>query len=157
MRITLLTIGKTDSLALEGLIKVYVKRLGHYLPFEMKVLPDVKRSSKTTLQSQREQEGRELLRQVEPTDMLVLFDERGTSYTSMGFAGYLQEQMNRGQRRMIFAIGGAYGFSPEVYARANGQITLSSMTFSHQMVRLFAVEQLYRAMTILKGEPYHHE
>lgn len=157
MRITLLTIGKTDRSDLSALIDVYVKRLGHYLPFDLKVLPDVKRSPKTTPELQKEQEGRELLRQIEPTDWLVLFDERGGRYTSVGFADYLQEQMNRGQRRVVFAIGGAYGFSPEVYARANAQITLSSMTFSHQMVRLFAAEQLYRAMTILRGEPYHHE
>lgn len=157
MRITLLAIGKTDRRELASLMEVYQGRLGHYLPFDLKVIPDVKRSPKTTPDLQKAQEGRELLRQIEPTDWLVLFDERGARYTSMEFADYLQELMNRGQRRVVFAIGGAYGFSPEVYARANAQITLSSMTFSHQMVRLFALEQLYRAMTILRGEPYHHE
>lgn len=157
MRITLLSVGKTDSSALAGLIQTYAKRLGHYLPFDMKELPDVKRSAKTTPQSQKELEGREILRQIEPTDRLILLDERGAEYTSVRFAQHLQEQMNRGQRRLVFVIGGPYGFSDEVYARANEQITLSRMTFSHQMVRLFAVEQLYRAMTILRGEPYHHE
>lgn len=157
MRITLLAIGKTDRSDMAALIEVYVKRLGHYLPFELKVLPDVKRSPKTTPELQKEQEGQALLRQIEPSDQLILFDERGSRYTSVGFADFLQEQMNRGQRHLVFAIGGAYGFSSEVYARANAQITLSSMTFSHQMVRLFAAEQLYRAMTILRGEPYHHQ
>lgn len=157
MRITLLTVGKTDSTALGGLIHMYAKRLGYYLPFDIKELPDVKRSPKTTPQQQKELEGRELLRQLETTDRLILLDERGKEYTSVRFAEHLQEQMNRGYKRLVFVIGGPYGFSAEVYARANEQITLSRMTFSHQMVRLFVVEQLYRAMTILRGEPYHHE
>lgn len=157
MRITLLVIGKTDSRALDELIQVYVGRIGHYLPFDLKVLPDVKRSAKTTPQLQKEQEGRELLKQIEPTDRLVLLDERGKAYTSVDFAQHLEERMVSGERRMVFVIGGPYGFSPDVYTRANEQITLSRMTFSHQMVRLFAVEQIYRAMTILRGEPYHHD
>lgn len=157
MRISLLVVGKTDSKILDELIGVYVGRIGHYVPFELKIIPDTKRSAKTTVQMQKEQEGRELLRLIEPTDRVLLFDERGRAYTSVEFASMLQERMLSGQKRLVLVIGGPYGFSDEVYARANGQISLSRMTFSHQMVRLFATEQIYRAMTILRGEPYHHE
>lgn len=157
MRITLLVIGKTDSRALEELIQVYVGRIGHYLPFELKVLPDIKRSPKTTPELQKEQEGRELLKHIDPTDRVVLLDERGRAYTSVAFARHLEAQMISGLRRLVIVIGGPYGFSSEVYARANEEITLSRMTFSHQMVRLFATEQIYRAMTILRSEPYHHD
>lgn len=157
MRITLLVVGKTDSRQLEELIQLYAQRIGHYLPYDMRVIPDVKRSSKTTPELQCLTEGREILRQVEPTDRLVLLDERGRAYTSVEFARHLEGRMVAGEKRLVFVIGGPYGFSDEVYARANEQITLSRMTFSHQMVRLFATEQIYRAMTILRGEPYHHE
>lgn len=157
MRITLLVIGKTDSRQLDELIQHYTQRIGHYLPYELKVIPDVKRGSKTTPDLQRELEGRELLRHIEPTDRLALLDERGSAFTSVAFARHLEGYMLSGLKRLVLAIGGPYGFSEEVYARANEQITLSCMTFSHQMVRLFATEQIYRAMTILRGEPYHHE
>lgn len=157
MRISLLVVGKTDSKTLEELIGVYVGRIGHYVPFELRVIPDVKRSAKMSVQMQKEQEGRELLRLIEPTDRVLLFDERGRAYTSVEFAEMLEGRMLSGEKRLVLIIGGPYGFSDEVYARANGQISLSRMTFSHQMVRLFATEQIYRAMTILRGEPYHHE
>lgn len=157
MHIRLLVVGKTDSRPMEELISTYIGRIGHYLPFEMRVIPNIKRSSKLTPALQQEQEGREILRQVDPSDMLVLLDERGAMHTSRQFAGYLERQMISGLRRMTFVIGGPYGFSPEVYARANDQVSLSKMTFSHQMVRLFTVEQIYRAMTIIRGEPYHHD
>lgn len=157
MKITLIAIGKTDSRELSQLIEMYTQRIGHYLPFELRIIPDVRRSAKTTPEAQREAEGRELLRLVEPTDRLALLDERGTAYSSIEFARHLEGHMIAGQRRLVLAIGGPYGFSTEVYQRANERITLSRMTFSHQMVRLFATEQIYRAMTILKGEPYHHE
>lgn len=157
MKITLIAIGKTDSRELAQLIDTYTQRIGHYLPFELRIIPDVRRSAKTTPEAQREAEGREILRLIEPTDRLALLDERGTAYSSIEFARHLEGHMIAGQKRLVLVIGGPYGFSPEVYQRANERITLSRMTFSHQMVRLFATEQIYRAMTILKGEPYHHE
>lgn len=157
MKITLIAIGKTDSRELAQLIDTYTQRIGHYLPFELRIIPDTKRSAKTTPEAQREAEGREILRLIEPTDRLALLDERGTAYSSIEFARHLEGHMIAGQKRLVLVIGGPYGFSPEVYQRANERITLSRMTFSHQMVRLFATEQIYRAMTILKGEPYHHE
>ncbi len=157
MRILLLVVGKTDSRPLDELIQQYAQRIGHYLPWEMRVIPDTKRSAKTTPEAQRIAEGRELLRHIETSDRVALLDERGKAFTSVEFARHLEGRMIAGERRLVLIIGGPYGFSEEVYARANEQITLSRMTFSHQMVRLFAVEQIYRAMTILKGEPYHHE
>ncbi len=157
MKISLIVIGKTDSKEIERLIADYVKRLGHYLPFDLTVLPDVKRSSKTSEAKQKEDEGENLLKQLSPRDKLFLFDERGKSLTSVNFSRFIEEKMLAGEHRLVFAIGGPYGFSEAVYQRADGKISLSAMTFSHQMVRLFAVEQIYRAMTILRGEPYHHE
>ncbi len=157
MRISLIVIGKTDSKEIERLTADYVKRLGHYLPFDLTVLPDVKRSAKTSEIKQKEDEGENLLKQLSPRDKLFLFDERGKMYSSLAFSDFIEKQMIAGEHRLVFAIGGPYGFSEAVYQRANGQISLSKMTFSHQMVRLFAVEQIYRAMTIQRGEPYHHE
>ena len=149
MQLTLLVVGKTDSKHIEELMQHYAARLKHYLPFELKVIPDLRRGRLSEAQ-QCVEEGRELLRQVQPGDRLWLFDERGDQLTSRAFA-------QRIERRLIRAIGGPYGFSEEVYARAQGLVGLSKMTFSHQMVRLFALEQLYRAQTILRGEPYHHD
>ncbi len=157
MRINLIVVGKTDSKEIERLTNDYVKRLGHYLPFDLTILPDVKRSSKTNEGKQKEDEGEQLLKQLSPRDKLFLFDERGKEFSSVGFADFIQDKMIAGEHRLVFVIGGPYGFSEAVYQRANGKISLSKMTFSHQMVRLFAVEQIYRAMTILRGEPYHHE
>lgn len=157
MNILLVCVGKTDSPALEGLIQTYCTRLGHYLPFELKVLPDVRRGKHIDPALQKQAEGQSILSLLSPTDRLILLDERGHAYTSRGFAQHLEGHMLASQKRLVFVIGGPYGFSEEVYSRANEKITLSSMTFSHQMVRLFAVEQLYRAMTILRGEPYHHD
>ena len=132
MHLMLLAVGKTDSRHIEELTKLYADRLGHYLPFTLQIIPDIRRSSKLSPELQKQAEGAEILRLVAPTDRLVLFDERGREFSSKAFAD-------------------------EVYARANDRVSLSQMTFSHQMVRLFAVEQLYRAQTILRGEPYHHE
>lgn len=156
MKILLLAIGKTDSRELERLITHYSNRIGHYLPFELKVIPDVRRSSKTNEELQKSSEGREILSALQPTDRLILLDERGKSLSSVELANYLEGRMLASDKRLVFVIGGPYGFAPEVYERANEQISLSRMTFSHQMVRLFFVEQIYRAMTILRGEPYHH-
>ncbi len=157
MKILLLAIGKTDSRELESLIQNYTKRIGHYLPFEMKVIPDVRRSGKISAEQQKLNEGREILEQVQTTDRLILLDERGKSMSSIEFASHIEGRMLLSDKRLVFVIGGPYGFSQEVYERANEQLSLSRMTFSHQMVRLFVVEQIYRAMTILRGEPYHHE
>ena len=157
MQLSLLVLGKTDSAQIETEIKRYESRLKHYLPFELKVIPDVRRGSKLTPEEQKRAEGIELLRYITPTDRVYLFDERGESYTSRVFATFIERAMVSGERRLVFIIGGPYGFSPEVYERADGQVSLSRMTFSHQMVRLFAIEQLYRAQTIIRGEPYHHD
>lgn len=157
MKILLLAIGKTDSRELDSLIQTYASRLKHYLPFEMKIIPDVRRSAKIPPEQQKQNEGREILAQLQSGDRLILLDERGKAYTSVDFAKHLESRMLASDKRLVFVIGGPYGFSEEVYKRADEQITLSRMTFSHQMVRLFITEQLYRAMTILRGEPYHHE
>ena len=157
MQLSLLVLGKTDSAQIDTEIKRYESRLKHYLPFELRVIPDVRRGSKLTPEEQKRAEGIELLRYITPTDRVYLFDERGESYTSRVFATFIERAMVSGERRLVFIIGGPYGFSPEVYERADGQVSLSRMTFSHQMVRLFAIEQLYRAQTIIRGEPYHHD
>ena len=157
MQLSLLVLGKTDSAQIETELKRYESRLKHYLPFELRVIPDVRRGSKLTPEEQKRAEGIELLRYITPTDRVYLFDERGESYTSRAFATFIERAMVSGERRLVFIIGGPYGFSPEVYERADGQVSLSRMTFSHQMVRLFAIEQLYRAQTIIRGEPYHHD
>ena len=157
MQLSLLVLGKTDSAQIETEIKRYESRLKHYLPFELRVIPDVRRGSNLTPEEQKRAEGIELLRYITPTDRVYLFDERGESYTSRVFATFIERAMVSGERRLVFIIGGPYGFSPEVYERADGQVSLSRMTFSHQMVRLFAIEQLYRAQTIIRGEPYHHD
>ena len=142
MHLMLLAVGKTDSRHIEELTKLYADRLGHYLPFTLQIIPDIRRSSKLSPELQKQAEGVEILRLVAPTDRLVLFDERGRELSSKAFASYIERVMVSGERRMIFVIGGPYGFSDEVYARANDRVSLSQMTFSHQMVRLFAVPQL---------------
>lgn len=157
MRITLLVVGKTDNRHLEELIQLYSRRIVHYLPYDMKVIPDVKRGGKITVEQQKQSEGSEILRQINPNDRLVLFDECGQQLTSVELSRYIEGRMIGGERRLVFVIGGPYGFSDAVYDRADDTIALSRMTFSHQMVRLFATEQIYRSMTILRGEPYHHE
>lgn len=157
MTITLLTIGKTDSSALQNLIENYTARLKHYVRFEMVVIPDIKKTKNISENQQKEKEGKVLLKQLQPADFFVLFDEKGKQFTSVGFADLLQKHMNSGLKNLVFAIGGPYGFSAAVQKRANAKISLSKMTFSHQMVRLFVVEQLYRGFTILRNEPYHHE
>lgn len=157
MEITLLVTGKTVSRELASLTADYVARAARYTPFEMKVLPDVRNARSLTPDQRKTAEGRQLLDTVAPSDFLMLLDERGRQYTSIDFASMLQKRMASGLKRLVFAVGGPYGFSPEVYERADGKISLSSMTFSHEMVRLFFAEQIYRALTILRGDPYHHE
>lgn len=156
MKITLLVVGKTDQKGLQDMIEVYVDRLGHYIPFTFEVIPDIKKAKHLSETQQKDLEGNEILKRCSNSDMLVLLDEKGKSYTSVEFSGFLQKQMNSGLKNLLFVIGGPYGFSEEVYKTARAKIALSKMTFSHQMVRLFFVEQLYRGFTILKNEPYHH-
>ncbi len=157
MKICLLVIGKTDEDYLQRGIDIFLKRIPHYISFEMKVIPDLKNSKNLTEQQQKEKEGELILQQVATGDELLLLDENGNEFSSVEFARFLEKKMVGGIKRLVVTIGGPYGFSPAVYARANGKLSLSQMTFSHQMVRLIFVEQLYRAMTILKGEPYHHQ
>ena len=158
MKVTLLVVGKTTDPHIVALIDDYKRRLTHYLPFEMVVIPELKNAKNLTEEQQKQQEGELILKAIDKgaTAHVVLLDEHGCEYRSVAFADYLQKRVSAGQD-IIFVVGGPYGFSPEVYARANAKISLSQMTFSHQMVRLFFVEQIYRAMTSLRSEPYHHE
>ena len=156
MNISLLAIGKTDSGDLQSLIDEYQRRLSHYISFTFALIPDIKNSKNLSEAQQKQQEGVALLKRVQSADRLILLDEKGKAYSSVEFSAMLQKQMNSGIKNLVFVIGGPYGFSEEVYARANGKISLSRMTFSHQMVRLFFIEQLYRGFTILRNEPYHH-
>mgnify|MGYP002623655718 FL=1 len=156
MKIVLLQVGKTVNADLQNLIADYEKRLKHYVRFEMTVIPDLKNTSNMSFDDQKSREGDLILKSVTPSDRLILLDEHGTEYRSMDFAGQLNKWLNAGSD-VVFVIGGAYGFSRAVYGRSNGMLSLSQMTFSHQMIRLLFVEQLYRAFTILRNEPYHHE
>lgn len=156
MTIRLLTIGKTDSKQLEELISIYEKRLFHYIKFEFDIIPGIKNSKNLSEQQQKQKEGELILKKVIPSDFLVVLDENGKQFSSVEFSNLIQKRMNSGIKNLVFVIGGPYGFSNEVYLRANNKISLSKMTFSHQMIRLFFVEQIYRAFTILKNEPYHH-
>ena len=157
MNIKLIAIGKTDSAALQQLISTYEKRLVRYIHFELQLLPDIKNSKSLTEELQKIKEGELILSNVESSHYLILLDERGKEYTSVAFADELQKKMNTSIKQLTFVIGGPYGFSQEVYNRANGKLSLSKLTFSHQMIRLFFIEQLYRAFTILRNEPYHHQ
>lgn len=157
MKVCLLVIGKTDASYIREGIAEYEKRLTRYIPYEMKVLPDVKNAKNLTESLQKEREGEMLLEQFQPGDFVVLLDERGRQYSSMEFSQFLAQKMLGTVKRLVFVVGGPYGFSDGVYKRANDKISLSKMTFSHQMVRMIFAEQIYRAITILKGEPYHHE
>ncbi len=157
MKITLLVIGKTGTKYLQDGIELYTKRIGHYIPFELKILPDVKTTKSLTVDRQKSLEGEIFLSAIQPGDVVVLLDERGKEMTSREFSVYLDRKMVTVAKNLIFVIGGPYGFSMEMYDRANEKLSLSKMTFSHEMIRLFFTEQIYRAMTILKGEPYHHD
>lgn len=150
-------IGKTDESYLQEGIAEYIARIGKYLPFEMLVLPDIKQRKTFNIAQQKQMEGEKILSVISSADHLVLLDENGKQFNSRSFALHVQKHMNAGLKKLIFVVGGPYGFSDEVYQRANGKLSLSAMTFSHQMVRLVFTEQLYRAMTILRNEPYHHD
>ena len=157
MNIKLLAIGKTDNKALQTLIEDYSKRLSFYIKFELEIIPDIKNVKNLSENQQKEKEGELILSKLTLTDHLILLDENGTTFSSVDFSEYLQKKMNSGAKTLVFVIGGPYGFSDEVYQKAQGKISLSLMTFSHQMARLFFIEQLYRGFTILKNEPYHHQ
>lgn len=155
MKIKLITIGKTDEPYLIEGIEKYINRLKHYVSFELIVINDVKIGKKNNSELQKEQEGIQILSKINPTDVVVLLDENGSEFSSIGFSEFIQKKLNAGTD-LVFVIGGPFGFSEGVYQRASSKVALSQLTFSHQMVRLFFVEQLYRAFTILKGEKYHH-
>ncbi|MBR1964249.1 MAG: 23S rRNA (pseudouridine(1915)-N(3))-methyltransferase RlmH [Muribaculaceae bacterium] len=157
MKITLLAIGKTNARFLQEGIDQYTKRLSHYIPFELKILPDVKTTKALTNEKQKEMEGQMFMSVIGQGDWVTLLDEKGKEFTSREFASYIDKKTITIPKNLIFIIGGPYGFSQEMYNRANEKLSLSKMTFSHEMIRLFFVEQIYRAMTILKGEPYHHD
>ena len=156
MKMTLLVTGKTGDARLASLIQDYQQRLTHYVPFEFVVLPDIKNAKSLSEEQLKTAEGDVILRWLTPSMEVVLLDEHGREFRSIEYAEWLQKKMSAG-KDLVLIIGGAYGFSPAVYARANYKVSFSQMTFSHQMIRLMAIEQLYRAMTILRGEPYHHE
>ncbi|MDC1355611.1 23S rRNA (pseudouridine(1915)-N(3))-methyltransferase RlmH [Flavobacteriaceae bacterium] len=157
MQIKLIAIGKTDQIELDRLIFIYQNRLSHYVRFSFEIIPDLKNSKNLSEKLQKEAEGKLILSKILPTDRLILLDENGKEMDSVGFSSFLQKQMNSGLKRLVLVIGGPYGFSPDVYQKATGKLALSKLTFSHQMVRLFIIEQLYRGFTILKNEPYHHQ
>jgi 23S rRNA (pseudouridine1915-N3)-methyltransferase len=156
MKVLFRVIGKTNEKYLEMGIEIYAGRLQHYLPFGMEVLPDVRQAKNLSSEQLKQKEGDLLLGQLKNDDLLILLDEHGKTFNSVEFATYLDRQLQMPYRRLIFQVGGAFGFSDAVYQRANARLALSKMTFSHQMVRLFFLEQLYRAMTILRNEPYHN-
>lgn len=157
MKISLMVIGKTDAYYFVEAIKEYESRLKHYIPFDIQILPDVKNTKSLTVEQQKEKEGELIIKNLQAGDVLVLLDEKGKEFTSVQFASYIERKMHAVSKRLVFLVGGPYGFSEEVYQEASDKISLSKMTFSHQMIRLIFIEQLYRAMTILNNEPYHHE
>ncbi len=157
MKITFLVIGKTDEAYLREGIEKYLKRLKHYIAFQHLEIPDLKNTKHLNEAEQKSKEAELILKQLKPNDQLILLDENGEEFSSEGFATYLNKKMLASVQNLVFVVGGPYGFDKSMYQKANGKISLSRMTFSHQMVRLFFVEQVYRAFTILKGEPYHHQ
>ena len=157
MNIELIVVGKTDLKEVSALVDMYSKRINHYAKFSITYLPDLRNTKNLSEPQQKVAEGEMLLKDVTVGDYVVLLDEAGEEMRSVAFAQWLQKRMNSGVRRLVLIIGGPYGFSEAVYARANAKLSLSKMTFSHQIVRAIFTEQLYRAFTIIKGEPYHHE
>ena len=157
MKITCLVIGKTTEKYFVDAIEEYKNRLKHYISFDLSVIPELKNVKNVSIGDQKEKEADLILKSIQPGDYIVLLDEHGKEFSSSGFATYIERKMHTVNKRLIFIVGGPYGFSPRIYGLANEKISLSKMTFSHQMIRLIFVEQLYRAMTILNNEPYHHE
>ncbi len=157
MKIALIVVGKTSQPYLTEGIDEYVSRIKRYMPFELYVIPELKNTRNLTMEQQKNREGDAILKTLQHGDCVILLDEHGKELTSLQFAAYIEQKQQTSARRLVFVIGGPYGFSPDVYERCQEKLSLSKMTFSHQMVRLFFTEQLYRAMTILNNEPYHHE
>lgn len=157
MKFILLMIGKTTSNSLIQLEDEYKRRLTHYTSFESTVIPDIKNAKNLSTSEIKEREADLMFKQIDASDEIILLDDKGKEFTSSGFSQFVEKKMMSSTKRVVFIIGGAYGFSDRIYQRANGRLSLSKMTFSHQMVRTIFLEQLYRAFTILKGEPYHHE
>lgn len=157
MKIILLSVGKTDDPLFSQILEEYKKRINFYTGFEMQTIPDIKNAKNISEKEQKKQEGEKLLKWLQPSDQVVLLDDKGKQYSSPEFAAYLEKKTFSGAKRVVFVIGGPYGFSEEMRKRGNESVSLSRMTFTHQMVRLVFAEQLYRAMTILQNEPYHHE
>lgn len=157
MKIELLLVGKTTDKHIQALVDDYTARVGHYIPFSITVIPELKNTKALSADQQKTAEGELIMRQLQPSDYVVLLDEHGKEFRSIEYSAWIERKMQTVGKRLVFIIGGPYGFSPDVYAAASEKVCLSRMTFSHQMVRLIFVEQLYRAMTIMRGEPYHHE
>lgn len=157
MKIELAVIGKTSIGYLKQGIDEYIKRLKHYVPFEIKYIDDIKNTKNISEDQQKRTEGAKILSLLDKSDFVVLLDEHGKEYTSMQYSSYIQKRMLSGAKKVVFVIGGPYGFTQEVYDRANDKISFSKMTFNHEMIRLIFTEQLYRAYTIINHEPYHHE
>lgn len=157
MKTVLLVVGKNVEQHYVAAIADYVERVKHYIPFDMEVIPELKNTKSLSMEQQKEREGSLIIKSLQPGDVVVLLDEKGKEFRSVEFASWMEGKLNTVSRRLVFVVGGPYGFSKSVYALANDKISLSKMTFSHQMIRLIFVEQLYRAMNILHGGPYHHE
>ena len=157
MRIVLLVVGKTTNTYLQNLITNYQNRLKHYVSFDLQVIPELKNAKHLSIEMQKEKEGECILKQLEDANDIILLDEKGTQFSSVDFAQHIDKAQVNGKKKILFVIGGPYGFSEQIYQKATQKISLSKMTFSHQMIRLIFVEQLYRAFTILNNEPYHHE
>ena len=157
MKVTLLTVGKTDMKWVREGLEMYSSRISHYVPFSVTEIPELKNVSSLSMEQIKKKEGELILKHVRQQDSLVLLDERGQRRSSLAFASWLEDRLSRGGRDLVFVVGGAYGFAQEVYDRADSLISLSEMTFSHQIVRTIFAEQLYRAFTIIRGEPYHHQ
>lgn len=157
MKITLLTIGKTEDKYLNEGIDIYLKRLKHYISFKILEIPELKNTKSLSQEQQKTREAELIFKNIQSTDHVILLDENGKELSSRGFSVFLNKKMVGGLQHLVFIVGGPYGFSDELYARSNDKLSLSKMTFSHQMIRLFFTEQLYRALSILKGEPYHHD
>lgn len=157
MNIELIVVGRTDSAAIEALVVEYIKRINHYCKFSLTVIPDIKATKNLSPKQIRSAEAEAIIKQLQPSDYIVLLDEKGSQYRSIEFAQWVQKRLNSGVKRVVIVVGGAFGFADEIYARATAELSLSKMTFTHQFVRVIIAEQLYRAFTILRNEPYHNE
>lgn len=157
MKGLLIVVGKTTDKRFEAITQEYIERIRHYIPFTIEVIPELKNTKGLSQDEQKKREGEQILKSLQAGDYIVLLDEHGSERSSMDFASWMQKKMAAGPKRLVFIVGGPYGFSDAIHQKGNEEISLSRMTLSHQMIRMFFVEQIYRAMTILNGEPYHHE